>query len=173
MKIKNKTDYNTQFLRRLFMVCEKHEGTEGKGRVVMVEKTWRAGIHGKAWYNSGFVTIYLPPGKYGPHSSTLVQIYIHEVGHNLGLHHKDMIDWWSINTSWLPNDLNCPIPLKVSKPPKPKPNIVEVRTAKAHKKLDEWEHKLSRAKTFVKKYRTKVRYYEKKMAASNQEGVEQ
>jgi len=95
----------------------------------------------------------------------VAQIYIHEVGHNLGLHHKDMPLSVNIDISWLPDES---VPLKAAKLQKPKPNVVEVRAIQAQKKLDKWQIKLKRAKTYVKKYRKKVQYYEKKrIAASN------
>ena len=44
----------------------------------------------------------------------------------------------------------------------PKRSTVEKNEEKARKKLAEWEKKLNRAKTFVKKYKQKVKYYDKK-----------
>lgn len=67
---------------------------------------------------------------------------------------------------WLPNEFKGDLPLKAVKPLKVKPNIVEMRATKAQAKLDEWERKAKRAKTFIKKYQRKVRYYQRKMAAS-------
>jgi len=163
MKIKNETNYDTRFLHRLFMACEKHEGTRGKGREVKVKKKRGGGVAGCAWLYSRIVTMKLP--SYQPHARIVGQVYIHEVGHNLGLRHKDMPSC-NFDMSWLPDELDCELPLKPAKPPKPKLNIVEVRAAKAQKKLDDWTKKLKRAKTFVKKYRKRVRYYKKKRAAS-------
>lgn len=99
----------------------------------------------------------------GASSHQVARTYIHEVGHNLGLHHKDMPSSGSIDVSWLPDEF---IPLKKAKTLKPKPNIIEVRARHAQKKLDEWNKKSARAKNLVKKYKRKVKYYEKKMAAS-------
>ncbi len=163
MKVINNTNYDTRYLRSLFIKCEKHEGTNYKYRQVTIKSnssTWRIG--GYAWYNSGSIVIKLP--KKEANIRRIAQVYIHEVGHNLGLHHKDMPFSNAIDVSWLPLDVNAPF--KKSEAQKPKPNIIEVRATKAQKKLDEWTKKMSRAKTFVKKYRTKVKYYEKKMAAS-------
>lgn len=178
MKIINKTNYDTRYLRSLFIKCEKHEGTNYKYREVEVRysHSWRVG--GYAYYNSRYIVMKLPKrhtikiseyytGKkreeeQGAWSQRVAQTYIHEVGHNLGLHHKDMPNSSMIDVSWLSDEL---LPLKKLKATKPKPNIIEVRANHAQNKLDEWNKKLIRAKTFVKKYRKKVKYYEKKMAA--------
>jgi len=161
MKVINKTNYDTRYLRSLFIKCEKHEGTNHKYRQVKViyHKTYWVG--GYAWYNSHSVVMKLPHDKCL--TKSVAQTYLHEVGHNLGLHHKEMPSSGSIDVSWLPNET---VPFKKLRPPKPKQSIIEVRTKHAQKKLEEWNKKLVRAKTFVRKYQRKVKYYEKKMVAS-------
>lgn len=162
MKVKNETNYDTRYLRKLFMDCERHEGTNPKHRYVRVINKRGGGVAGCAWLNSYSVTMKLPTYQ-APKAASVAQVYIHEVGHNLGLRHKEMASYSSIDVSWL---LDEDVPLKKIKPPKPRPNIVEIRTAKAQKKLDEHLKKLKREQNLVKKYRIKVRYYEKKIAAS-------
>lgn len=168
MKIHNKTNYDTQSLRKLFIACEKHEGTNHKYRDITILNSKRGRIHGRAWLNSRYIEMYL--SKYiemylskKANAHTIAQVYIHEVGHNTGLHHKDMIELSSIDVSWLTDGI---IPQKKPAPQKPKLNIIEVRANKAQAKLSEWTKKLNRAKTFVKKYQRKVKYYDKKMVAS-------
>ncbi len=177
MKVTNQTNYDTRYLRSLFTKCEKHEGTNYKYRNVKVIYSRSGRIGGYAWYNSHSVVMKLPKRQaiktinyytrkkgseeHGAWSHSVAQVYIHEVGHNLGLHHKDMPSSETINISWLSNEI-CP--LKKINPSKP--NIIEARAAKAQKKLNEWVKKLNRAKTYAKKYQKKVKYYEKKMAAS-------
>ena len=166
MKVINKTNYDTRYLRSLFIKCEKHEGTNHKYREVEVLNKKGGGVSGKAWLSSRYVNMYLPSHNRGmgnANTHSVAQVYIHEVGHNLGLRHKDMASVSSIDVSWLPNES---IPLKKSKATKPKPNIIEVRANHAQKKLDEHLRKLKREKNLVKKYQRKVKYYEKKMAAS-------
>ena len=93
----------------------------------------------------------------------LARVYIHEVGHNLNLRHKEMMKWWLIPIDFLEEgevDFK-PIVLKPKKEVVKK-SVVEIREEKARKKLAEWEKKMNRAKTFVKKYKQKVKYYDKK-----------
>lgn len=172
MKVKNETHYDTFYLRRLFLACEKQmfriclKHTTPKWRRVEVrynKKNRR--VNGRATISGSWVGMFLPKPTqdYLPTAQSVAQVYIHEVQHNLGLRHKDMIPVNKIDVSFLPNEY---IMLKPAKPAKPKPNIIEIRAAKAQKKLDGWQKKLNRAKTFVRKYQRKVRYYEKRRAAS-------
>ena len=177
MKITNKTQYDGRYLRRLFLECERHIFTtylrhsESKYRVVTVKYHTHKNNHsvgGFAFYNSQTLTITLPrPRKeltlpMFVRSQRVAQVYLHEVGHNLGLRHKQMIPSSNIKVAWLPEET---VPLKTVKE-KPKQNIVEARAVKAQKKLEEWQGKVRRANKLVKKYQRKVRYYEKKMAAT-------
>ena len=160
MKVINKTNYDTRYLRSLFIKCERHEGTNPKYREVTVYESKRRRVHGRAWIRSRYIDMYLPAEA---NIRSIARVYIHEVGHNLGLRHSQMIDINLIDTLWLPDET---VPHKPIKTQKPKLNIVEIRATKAQKKLDEWNKKLSRAKIYVKKYQKKVKYYEKRKAAS-------
>ena len=166
MKIVNKTKYSTRFLRKIFIACEKHEGTNWKHRQVEVRPKKGPRIHAFAGYNARYVVMKLPitpnDNEYGSNKYHLARVYIHEVGHNLGLRHKDMLSHYGIDVSWLGN--NEPIPLKTVKA-KVKIPVIKQREVHAIKKLEEWEKKLKRAKTLVRKYKMKVKYYEKRKAA--------
>lgn len=105
MKVTNKTDYDTRALHQLFMQCEKHEGTGGKGRDVTVLKSKRRRVHGVAWFHSRYINMYLPKNT---STRSIARVYIHELGHNLGLHHKDMTCINNIDTSWL-DELYVPL----------------------------------------------------------------
>jgi hypothetical protein len=180
MKIENKTKYDTRYLRKLFLACERHIFNtylihgESKHRHVTVKTNRKGYIAGYAWYNSWSIVITLPPpvsvhyGKFKEEhqisARRVAQVYLHEVGHNIGLKHKQMIPSLKINVDWLPDET---VPLKPQPQSKPKRNIVEIRAEKAQAKLNEWTKKLNRAKTYVKKYQAKVKYYERKRAADS------
>lgn len=173
MKIDNKTDYSTRHLRKIFLACEKNEGTDPKPREIKVIYTRGGATSGYAWYNSNRVVIKLPRPKkqYNNLASIhrVARVYIHEVGHNLNLRHKEMIHWWDIEIDFLEagrvdfkSVALTPKKEAVKKTQKPKKSAAEKNEEKARKKLAEWEKKLNRSKTFVKKYQKKVKYYDKK-----------
>jgi hypothetical protein len=175
MKIENHTAYDTRALRKLFAECEKHifreylKHGERKDRHICVKYTRKCFAKGWAYYNSRYIEILLPrPDQLGPDALVqagmrrVAQVYLHEVGHNMGLKHAQMKKHWNINVEWMPDEF---LPLAPVKAAKPKPNIVEVRAAHAQAKLDEWTKKVNRAKTLQKKWQKKVKYYEKKRAA--------
>ena len=120
MKVKNKTNYDTRFLQSLFIKCDKHEGANPKYREVCVYKSKRNRVHGRAWIRSRYIDMYLPDDA---DIKSVVRVYIHELGHNLGLRHKDMVDISLIDTAWI---TDIAIPLKKQKLIKPKSNIIEV-----------------------------------------------
>ena len=87
MKINNKTGYSTRQLRKIFIACEKNEGTNYKNRQVEVKYT-KGGVAtcGYAWYNSHRVVMKLPkPLKEHEYKNCagvhrVARVYIHEVG---------------------------------------------------------------------------------------------
>lgn len=178
MKVINETKYDTRYLRSLFLKCEKYifktylVHGENSRRRVTVKHTKSDRVRGYAWYHSASMVLKLPRPtatryghKYENHvnARSVARVYLHEIGHNIGLRHDQMGCISNIDVSWCPNEI---IPQKTERPAKPKPNIIELRAAKAQAKLEEWTKKLNRAKTYVKKYQRKVKYYQKKTAAS-------
>ena len=182
MKVINKTNWDTKYLRSLFLECEKHifqtylVHGERKDRHIIIKYKKGKYVAGYAWFHSNSIVMKLPrliSTRYGCkitntiNARSIARVYLHEVGHNIGLAHKQMGNIKNIDVSWCSDEI---IPQKATKQ-KPKKNIIGERAVKAQKKLDEWTKKLNRAKTYVKKYQKKVRYYEKKMAASKQKSL--
>lgn len=171
MQIENKTIYDTRYLRRLFIACEKHEGTDSRHRRVTIKYHRRQDglAHGYAWLNSCSVVMTMPhPGNLNnrypvctPSAHRVAKIYIHEVGHNMNLNHKEMDNLYSFAIDFWPDEQ---IPVKQIAA-KPKPNIIEVRAGRAQVKLGKWIARERRAAKAVKKYRRQVNYYQTKMAA--------
>ena len=94
----------------------------------------------------------------------LAQVTLHELAHNRGVkEHREMLDWWdgSLDISWLTEDLTL-VP-KIAKLP-PKRDLINERHIHALKMLKKHETKLKRQTTLTKKWRKKVKYYEKKQA---------
>jgi hypothetical protein len=161
MKIDNQTVYSTRHLRKIFIACEKNEGTNHKFRNVKVIYGRSARVRGYAWYNSNSVVMKLPKPKEVKdigwiHATihNLARVYIHEVGHNLNLHHAEMMNWWDMDIDFLEEG--------EVQTQKPKKSAAEKNEEKARLKLDEWTKKMKRAENLVKKYKKKVKYYDKK-----------
>jgi len=145
MKITNKTEYSTRHLRKIFIACEKNEGTDYTKRQVEVRYKKGSKVAGYAWYNSYSVVIKLPKPKYKTDIHQLAKVYIHEIGHNLNLRHKEMAHWWDISIDFLePGDVEL---RTVASPKKSK---AEINEEKVRKKLAEWENKFNRAKLLLK-----------------------
>jgi hypothetical protein len=163
MEIDNNTVYSTRHLRKIFLACEKHEGTDPKFRRVKVIYGRSPRCRGYAWYNSNSVVMKLPKPKEEKgigwiHATihNLARVYIHEVGHNLNLHHGEMMNWWDMDVDFL-EDVKVEVQTQ-----KPKKSAAEKNEEKARQKLDEWSKKMKRAENLVKKYKKKVKYYDKK-----------
>ncbi len=159
MEIENKTNYDIRYLRRLFMACEKFASfwkmcgpDDYKFRKIKIVTARCSRCSGYAWYDTYSIVLKLPKNSTGNITKRIAGIYIHEVEHNSGKHHKDMAKWHLRPVDFWPDE---PLPLKVIKI-KPKINIVEKRETKARASLKAWQTKLKRAKTGVKKYQAKV-----------------
>jgi len=82
----------------------------------------------------------------------------HELQHLKGLRHKDMKD--NFDVSWV--DEKYPLRLKEVKP-KIKRNFIQERYEKAKRHVKEKESLINRQQKLLKKWKSKVKYYEKKI----------
>lgn len=98
------------------------------------------------------------------------QVLEHEIGHNLGLRHKEMMRVGNIDVAYVEGFAVEP----KKKRPKSKPNrdLIQERADNAKKQLKKWELKLKRSKTFYKKWADKVKYYEKKLEERKAKGTD-
>lgn len=95
----------------------------------------------------------------------------HEVGHNLGLHHRDMGTNCSADTDESRIAWARGLAIR-SKPIKAKPTrdmrlaaLATERHAKAIRMVDKWTRRAKLTGTVLKKWKRKVAYYERKAAA--------
>jgi len=177
LKITNNTHFQTKDLKKVMKECMKHEGINKCGCAVNYSKSGR--IHGYAYLNSTTVIMFIPKTKLvaiaGSDGTTVqrrenftftqgaverfAQIFTHELHHNLGLHHKEMKPSWKINCEWAKG---YPIFIKEDKP-KPKRNLKKERYEKALTKVKQYQTRLKKTNTILKKWQKKVRYYENGM----------
>ena len=166
LKIVNETDYRTADLRKFLAVGLREEGV---GPVI---RDWCCGYRvkfyrmserrrgGYGYYNSRNMALglYDSASVMTPEQVTaLPRVFVHELGHNRGLRHKEMAAYATLPVSWAEG-------LAVRKKivaPKPKRDVQAKRQRRAEKMLAEHEAKLKREQKLVKKWRQKVRYYER------------
>jgi len=187
VKIKNETKWDIQQLRKLCNAVINKEGTERKRhRIYIRTKTKKySQYHGRAWLNSREIIMFVPPttkrirtrAKYNDGSDgrkhfagwewkkentkfdpvSFAQVLTHEIHHNLGLRHKDMLPLRKIDCEYTKDFAIEPKQEK----PKPKMDYVGVRRERAISNLKKAQTRLKRAKTLCKKWERKVRYYGK------------
>jgi len=116
MKLYNKTVWNTKELRAFFNMISKREGYFPQTIKVVPSRTH---MHGLGGIGFGYVKLWIPKTKIKVDIKTkrgrdvelevlktgglrlLARIYIHELGHNLGLDHPEMISIDDINVDFL------------------------------------------------------------------------
>jgi len=165
MKIINKTTYKTTDLKRFLMAGHKAHGADTQ-KVVRV--VWsRHNTHwGCATYSGSRMTLTIPKGDLN--MAKLALVFEHELAHNLGLRHKEMDE----ETMWGMHRHPLQMPewaagLELGQKEEPsKMDPAAIRETHARKMLEQWEKKLKTAKCQRQKWALKVRYYDRKTAAS-------
>lgn len=185
MKIRNNTKWNTADCRKI--ICEakrRVDRIEGKhdtqGLIVKIEnakyRNWGRPntIGGTA--HIGYWGITMKIGK-GIAEMTEEQIkrfasvFVHEYYHNLGVRKIDYRnyenDWTKdLDYSWTKN---YQIRLKEVKPKEIK-DVKAIRYQRAQMNLTKSLTRFKRAKTLLKKWQNKVKYYEKSISFANKKG---
>jgi hypothetical protein len=188
MKIINNTHWNTSDLRKIFSACTREViRREGRRPVLLdqyvrVKKT-KKWVTGRAWYHTGSIHMLIPSvEKVGDGMwyatidqmiRSIARIFIHEIGHNLGVRHTKARGTYRLTieqhfSEWIAEEFaDGRYPLGWSPPVKKVQTapLQEQRYAKAVVNLKRAETRLKRAQTIAKKWRTKVRYYERALAA--------
>jgi hypothetical protein len=111
----------------------------------------------KAWLNSISIVMCIPrPDRLN--MRIVAQTFIHELGHNRGLKHDEMINSYSIDASWAES-----YQLRTKTKP-PRPIIEDIKSQRYQKtlaKIKELESKQKRITNLLKKYNKKKKYYER------------
>jgi hypothetical protein len=178
VKFKNKTDYDTNYLRRLFRACLKSSKTKITQRVVVAytKANHIKGADEPPWIilnASTKIIILLPkphrcrtfktvgkeivwsPFSTAPSAYNVAQLFTWIIK-RLKNHGVPSL-WHHVEVDW-PKEF---VPL--SSTPKPKKDIISIRAAKANKLLEQWDRKFRQAKNKLVKYQKLVKYYERKL----------
>jgi hypothetical protein len=175
IKVVNETDYNTNDLRKICRVAAQAMGCkQPKHVLIKYTQRWKRWVHGRARYGDRTyegrqVWLWIP--KYPDDSSKLpksvAQVAAHEFMHSLGVHHGDMTKAQK-NCRQEAEWSNGLVLRKKEQRQKPKETATqrgarlrEERAAHARDMLKKAATRLKRAKTIEKKWRDKVRYYER------------
>lgn len=193
MKITNRTNYNTAGIRKLFSdamaLVKKDYALDWKkvtGLRVSVRYARRGYfVSGHAQYDRGIMQLNIPkkwdaqvavsrnPNRTGYDGGSLVQAlaatFIHELGHNLGVHHTntDRQPNWKCATiehhyeAWINGLAPNAYELQAKPASATKEDVRFARFDKAVDNLARAATRLKRAKTLFQKWQTKVNYYER------------
>jgi len=174
VKVKNETDYRTDDLRKILRRCIVECGMNPKRYRIRIYKsrthrvTGRAPLHGRSlrigipcianWYSpeaEAHETRELDVGAV----ERIARTAIHEIGHNQGLMHRDWASKYRVREKYKDE------PLKLSREER-SAALKQKRADHARGMADKYEREIRRKQKFLKKWRSKIRYYEKRKAAA-------
>lgn len=161
MKLKNKTAWNTKDLKRLINRTMKEVGV-GNNRTIEVVYSKCNWVTGLATLTGRWVKMRVPkdesiePAFY---STQFAKVLTHELHHNLGLQHKEMVDHQDIDCSWASE---YKVGMKEPKVAVKEPLLVR-RYNHAKQMAREKQEAVKRNQRMFEKWSNKVRYYEKKI----------
>lgn len=100
MKLQNETELNSKPLRALLLENIKKAGLQQKRTVrVIYSHAPVPRYSGRGRLFGTWIRVSIPKGKeFDP--VRFSQVVQHELDHNRGLRHRDMIHWWDINCEW-------------------------------------------------------------------------
>lgn len=198
--LKNNTRYNTKFLHKVLSIALKYWKKEHSSlphylkniRVTVNPTKGATACTGVAWLNSNAMRLRIP--YWGPSHTTstrlieshstcepkalslfqdLVFVFFHELMHNRGYRHTNISDPYlmkmALEVPPIPWEY-APTKQEVMQVRAPKKNLLEERYKRAMGLVIKWEKKVKVANNHLKKYKQKVKYYER--ALSNREKEE-
>lgn len=171
IEIENYTLWSTTDLRRIIFRAAKEELPE-KRRAVVTIKYLKHGSWtlGHAYYNSTRMTLFMPRDETKLNRLKLLGTIIHEMGHMRNVRHRDMHNLrYSTAPGWreyfereFPWYAEMPLRMKAPRPKSPRPGPEE-KLQHAIEMLAEKERRIKRLQTMAKKWRAKVRYYDRQL----------
>jgi len=166
MKISNRTQFDTAILRMFFKEAIIENGLEPEGYYVEINHARGEYITGWGYYHRKVIQINIPKEidlTKLINVRKLAQVTIHELDHNRGLKHKEMLPWNKLNVEWAAKYI-----IETEEPKvKPRQDKSAKREENARKKVDEYKKKIKRYQNLLKKWNKKVAYYDRKHKAAS------
>jgi hypothetical protein len=176
--ITNTSRWATGDLRKILVYAAKLVFDPGQKTLINVNvkrRTRKKWIGGTAYVGGHTMRLRLPDEIFDPRE--LAAVIVHEMGHLRGLEHRDMrgaARWTFVGTSreaWLEHHAWVSMFQLRPRPPVSKPErivgiqLVEQRRQRAEAGLARWQMKAKRATNAIRKYRARIRYYQRRAAA--------
>jgi len=184
MRIDNRTKHSKATLARIFALCMarvREDWGADWTKVHNMKVTVTYGrisnfVSGWAFCGRAGIRLHIParwdehlryPSHVGYRHNDLAQAvaatFIHELGHNLGVRrHVEQRTIEKAYEEWIYSTFtSAAFPLDAPAPVKPRPNVQEARYDRALYNLAAAETRVKRAMTLLRKWRRKVRYYER------------
>lgn len=179
MKLINKSGWDTKDLRKLCREAIKRSGAENHTKIIVKTRKGMGShnIRGLAYVGHPYIEMKVPPVMERRYafsntgnrqvveekpaefdSVDFAKVLTHEIDHNLGLRHKDMVSCSALDCEWAKDYIVKP---KEKRPTPPKQDIRKARYEAVLAKVKSWEAKKKRAETALKKYKQKQKYYER------------
>lgn len=189
LTIHNKTDYRKDDLRKITLACMKHLGIDpDKRHVAHFEhrRSTRHYISGYAYLNTGSFWIKIPKrlayyekGAWNPtkvaHDALpakivryLAAVIMHELQHCMGFNHDEMAniydDAYTADCPWIADMQvrRAGLERKAANPVDNREATARRRLAQAEERIKNLASQTKRANTILKKWRAKVKYYDKR-----------
>jgi hypothetical protein len=190
MKIENETAWDSAKLRKFLFACKQElDKVEGKlphwqvknlkVKVVYIKFKDRDYYDGYAYYNGTFMRLRVPRPCIVKtlDLKRLAHLFFHESYHIRGYLHRQMNDNYEyefIHKGFESKKLEPITAIQVVEEVKPKPapvDKVEKKLDIARRRLVKAENMVKRATKLVKKWKSKVRYYEKRRGEFNETNI--
>lgn len=174
MKIKNTTHYRTDDLRKLIqrIALDELDGLQRRRLIVYAQYRTAGRGNGEAFLRDNRIWLYLykKPEGGALDAQQVAHTIAHEMAHTRGMEHADMKNTrysydgdWRAEYAWaLEYEIRA-------RDPKPKPDAKTLTYERARKNLANWQTKLKRAQTYIKKYAQQVKRYEARAVAQKGE----
>ncbi len=168
LSLTNRSHWDTEDLRRIITAgLDARVGAWTSWSVTV--KTARGGhIRGWAWLHTTRLQLTIPrplnEESVLSHDSviTLARVLLHEIDHNLGLGHRAMCKWYKIDVPWAEKLLAEGLQIHCKEAaPKIVVDVRLKRSEHARAMLVRHERALKRQQTIVRRWRAKVKYYER------------